>query len=132
MKIILVAPVEETVPPVAYGGIEQVVYLLDHDLTARGHEVTLLASGGSSASSRLVPLLAEPLGRPSTEGEVESFRKMKNHAAQTAAKVIAEERPDVVLNHSWRVLDYLGAFPSLTTVHFPLDAEPYRGIFFAR
>jgi glycosyltransferase involved in cell wall biosynthesis len=132
MRIILVAPIEETVPPAAYGGIEQMVHLLDHDLTARGHQVTLLASGGSSASSRLVPLAAEPLGRPGTEREVESFRAMKDQAARSAATVIADERPDIVLNHSWRVLDYLGSCLSLTTVHFPLDTEPYRSVFLAR
>jgi len=132
MRIALVAPVEETVPPVAYGGIEEMVHHLDHELTARGHQVTLLASGGSSPSCRLVPLVAGPLGRPRTEEEVESIRARKDHAARSAARVIAEERPDVVLNHSWRALDYLGSFPSLTTVHYPLDAEPYRGIFFAR
>jgi glycosyltransferase involved in cell wall biosynthesis len=132
MRIILVAPVEETVPPAAYGGIEQIVHLLDYDLTARGHQVTLLASGGSSASSRLVPLAPEPLGKPGNEREVASFRTMKDRAARAAAAVIADERPDVVLNHSWRVLDYLGPYPSLTTVHFPLDAEPYRSVFLAR
>jgi glycosyltransferase involved in cell wall biosynthesis len=132
MRIALVAPVEETVPPTAYGGIEQVVHLLDHDLTSRGHQVTLLASGGSSACSRLVPLVAEPLGRPRTESDVESFRSWKDQAARRAACVIAEERPDLVLNHAWRVLDYLGPFLSLTTVHFPLDAPPYRDIFLTR
>jgi glycosyltransferase involved in cell wall biosynthesis len=132
MRIALVAPVEETVPPVGYGGIEDMIHHLDHELTARGHQVTLLASGGSSASCRLVPLVAGPLGRPRTQEEIESIRAMKNHCAQSAARKIAEERPEVVLNHCWRALDYLGAFPSLTTVHYPLDTEPYRGIFFAR
>jgi glycosyltransferase involved in cell wall biosynthesis len=132
MRITLVAPVEETVPPVAYGGIEQVVHFLDHDLAARGHEVTLLASGGSSAASRLVPLATEALGRPRNEREIKSFRALKNQAAQRAATIIAEERPDIVLNHAWRLLDYLRTSPSLTTVHFPLDVEPYRSIFFAR
>jgi glycosyltransferase involved in cell wall biosynthesis len=132
MRIFLVAPIEETVPPVAYGGIEQVVHLLDHDMTARGHQVTLLASGGSSASSRLIPLVAKPLGRPATSEEAENFPVLKDRAARYAASVIAEEHPDIVLNHSWRVLDYLDRSPTLTTVHFPLDAGPYREVFFAR
>jgi glycosyltransferase involved in cell wall biosynthesis len=132
MRIILVAPIEETVPPVAYGGIEQVVHLLDHDLVARGHEVTLLASGGSSAARRLIPLAEKALGRPKSESERSAFPALKNQAAQLAATIIAEERPDIVLNHSRRLLDCLRTNPSLTTVHFPLDVEPYRGTFFAR
>jgi hypothetical protein len=129
MRIILVAPVEGRVPPAAYGGIEHVVHLLDEDLSARGHEVMLLACGGSSAASRLVEIVEQPLGRPKHEGDLESFRRMKNRAAQHAAAVIADERPDIVLNHSWRLLDHLQTSLSLTTVHFPLDAEPYRSIF---
>jgi glycosyltransferase involved in cell wall biosynthesis len=132
MRILLVAPVEETVPPAAYGGIEHVVHLLDEDLSARGHEVTLLASGGSAAAGRLVELAPQPLGRPKNAGDLERLRRMKNLAAQRAAEVIADERPDIVLNHSWRLLDYLSTGFSLTTVHFPLDAEPYRNVFLTR
>lgn len=132
MRITLVAPIEETVPPVAYGGIEQVVHFLDRDLVARGHEVTLLASGGSSAACRLVPLANQALGRPRSERELSAFHTLKNQAAQRAATIIADERPDIVLNHAWRLLDCLRTNPSLTTVHFPLDVEPCRSTFFAR
>lgn len=132
MRIILVAPVEETVPPIAYGGIEQVVHLLDEDLSARGHQVTLLASGGSKASSRLVPLIPNPLGRPTSKQELEFFQVRKDQAARCAASLIADERPDIVLNHSWRVIDYLSSCRSLTTVHFPLDVQPYSDLFRAR
>jgi glycosyltransferase involved in cell wall biosynthesis len=132
MKITLVAPIEETVPPVAYGGIEQIVHFLDHDLVARGHDVTLLASGGSSAAGRLVPLATKALGRPRSEDEVRCFAALKNQAAQRAAAIIADEQPDMVLNHCWRLVDCLRTNASLTTVHFPVDTEPYRSIFFAR
>jgi len=122
---------EEAVPPVGYGGIEQTVHLVDQDLTARGHDVTLMASGGSSAAGRLVPLTSEPLGTPGTKRDVEGFRAIKDHAARRAAEVIHEERPDIVLNHSWRVLDYLRTSASLTTVHYPLDTGGYRQVFHA-
>jgi glycosyltransferase involved in cell wall biosynthesis len=57
---------------------------------------------------------------------------LKDQAARRAAEIISDERPDIVLNHSWRLLAYLRTDTSLTTIHFPLDAEPYRAIFFAR
>jgi glycosyltransferase involved in cell wall biosynthesis len=53
MKIAQVAPLWERVPPPAYGGIELVVGLLTDELVARGHDVTLFASGDSITSAKL-------------------------------------------------------------------------------
>jgi glycosyltransferase involved in cell wall biosynthesis len=132
MKIAIIAPVEETVPPRAYGGIEHVVHLLEHDLATAGHDVTLLASGGSSATGRLVTLTDGPLGVPGTARRVEQFRVIKQQAALRAARVIADEQPDIVLNHTWRAIEHLGAQPALTTIHYPLDHGEWRAVFAAR
>jgi glycosyltransferase involved in cell wall biosynthesis len=53
MKIAQIAPLWERVPPPAYGGIELIVGLLTDELVARGHEVTLFASGDSITSAKL-------------------------------------------------------------------------------
>lgn len=53
MKIAQIAPLWERVPPPAYGGIELVVGLLTDELVAKGHEVTLFASGDSITSAKL-------------------------------------------------------------------------------
>lgn len=53
MKIAQIAPLWETVPPPAYGGIELVVSLLTEELVRRGHEVTLFASGDSITTAQL-------------------------------------------------------------------------------
>lgn len=53
MKVLLVAPPWFTVPPVGYGGIEAVVALLADGLAAAGHDVELVAAGGSSTKARL-------------------------------------------------------------------------------
>ena len=47
MKIGMIAPPWFPLPPRGYGGIELVVSLLTEGLVARGHEVTLFASGDS-------------------------------------------------------------------------------------
>lgn len=54
MKIAQVSPLWESVPPKGYGGIERVVSYLTEELVARGHEVTLFASGDSETSAELV------------------------------------------------------------------------------
>ncbi len=69
MRVAQVAPVWFPVPPSGYGGIELVVSLLADGLVARGHEVTLFASGGSRSTAHIVSPLASPpdpklLGNP--------------------------------------------------------------------
>lgn len=53
MRIALVAPVAESVPPLAYGGTERIVALLADGLVERGHQVTLYATGDSSTRAAL-------------------------------------------------------------------------------
>lgn len=53
MRIAQIAPIIERVPPKKYGGTERVVHALTEELVARGHEVTLFASGDSITSARL-------------------------------------------------------------------------------
>ena len=47
MRIGMIAPIWETVPPSGYGGVERIVDLLVRYLTVRGHQVTLFATGDS-------------------------------------------------------------------------------------
>lgn len=53
MKIGMIAPVAERVPPKKYGGTERVVHALTEELVKRGHDVTLFASGDSITSAKL-------------------------------------------------------------------------------
>ena len=53
LRIALVAPVATSVPPPKSGSIETLTALLANGLVARGHEVTLFATGSSSTSASL-------------------------------------------------------------------------------
>jgi glycosyltransferase involved in cell wall biosynthesis len=66
MKIAQIAPLWERVPPPAYGGIELVVGLLTDELVARGHDVTLFASGDSITSAKLESIHPRALRLDST------------------------------------------------------------------
>ncbi len=61
MKIGQIAPLYESVPPKAYGGTERIIALLTDELVARGHDVTLFASGDSATSARLHATRAKAL-----------------------------------------------------------------------
>lgn len=53
MRIAMIAPLAERVPPKKYGGSERVIYYLTEELVKRGHDVTLFASGDSQTSAKL-------------------------------------------------------------------------------
>lgn len=60
MRILQMAPPWFAVPPAGYGGIEWVVAELADGLADRGHDVTLLASGGSRTRAALWTVFDEP------------------------------------------------------------------------
>lgn len=61
MRIAHVAPLYERVPPRLYGGTERVVSHLVEEQVARGHEVTLFASGDSRTSASIVSAVPRAL-----------------------------------------------------------------------
>jgi glycosyltransferase involved in cell wall biosynthesis len=56
MKIAQISTPFVSVPPLDYGGTELIVYELAEGLVARGHEVTVFATGDSRTSARLEAL----------------------------------------------------------------------------
>lgn len=54
LRIAQIAPLFESVPPRNYGGTERVVSFLTEELVARGHDVTLFASGDSITKAKLI------------------------------------------------------------------------------
>src|SRR6478672_6465583 len=119
LRIAMVAPLMESVPPAMYGGTERVVSLLTEELVRRGHEVTLFASGDSHTSARLVPLVDQALWRHPTYRDFTPFWSLAlGKVAREAAQF------DLIHNH----LDFF-AFPLarllpcpvLTTLHGRLD-----------
>lgn len=112
MKIGMVAPVWERVPPEKYGGIELVVYLLTEELVKRGNQVTLFASGDSITSGELSSVypkaMRDLLGNPCPD----------LHHVGTAFLRAAEY--DLIHNHAGYSGIALANFvetPVLTTLH---------------
>ena len=60
MRIGVLAPISWSVPPAHYGPWEQFASLLTEGLVARGHDVTLFASGNSRTAAELVSVV--PMG----------------------------------------------------------------------
>lgn len=121
MKIALLAPFEERVPPKKYGGIEVVVHALAEELHRLGHDVTLFASGDSKISGRVIPIVPKAIG----SGQSKRIREAKTYQGLVeVAKWLQKEKFDVLHNHvGWQALLFKDFFPvpMLTTIHWVLD-----------
>lgn len=127
MNIALLSPLEESVPPERYGGIERVVYQLAQQLIALGHDVTLLASGDSVTPAKLIPITTKALRRLPRMNNVKIFDSLK---VIGIAKIIAyvQKHPfDIIHNHfdsGWiQPFEYLLPTPMVTTLHGNLLSE---------
>lgn len=61
LKIAQVAPLWYPVPPMGYGGTENIVSKLTEGLVQRGHRVTLFASGNSRTKGKLISVTKKDL-----------------------------------------------------------------------
>ncbi|MCX6023150.1 MAG: glycosyltransferase, partial [Chloroflexi bacterium] len=123
MKILQLAPIWESVPPPAYGGIEVMVSLLTEELVRQGHEVTLFASGDSKTSAKLRSVYPDSL-RVVRDTIAEPDQVVWMHDA--AALIEARNDYDVIHNHAGElpiVFSSLLSTPMLTTFHGP--PSPY-------
>lgn len=119
MRIAQVAPLHESVPPQLYGGTERVVHVLTEQLVAMGHDVTLVASGDSVTSARLLAPCERSLRLDPNCRDTLAW-----HQLQLAA--LARERTEFDVIHFH--IDYLHFCLSralgvrqLTTLHGRLD-----------
>lgn len=133
MRILQIAPLWESVPPPAYGGTEAVVSLLTDDLVARGHDVTLAASGDSCTSARLMSIF------PRSLRAADDLRDRNPYDwAHIAEALRAADDFDIVHNHAGELAMAMSAMvrvPVLTTTHCLTTPDTrfiwdrYRGAF---
>ncbi len=115
MRILQLAPLWETVPPPAYGGTEAVVHLLTEQLVARGHDVTLAASGDSRTSAKHLAVYERSLRR--ADDLVDRNPYDWSHIAMSLEHA---KDFDIVHNHAGELaisMSHLIKTPMLTTMH---------------
>ena len=117
LRIGVIAPVWFPVPPMGYGGIEWIVWLLADGLVDAGHDVTLFASGDSHTKAKLASVY-----------EVAPSEKIGTSIVELHHCLACYEQAsdfDVINDHSGLPAAALGGAvptPVLHTVHGPLDA----------
>ena len=124
MRIAEIAPPWTEVPPSSYGGIELIVGQLADGLAARGHEVTLFASGGSRTLGNLVSPLPEP-------PPLEDIGDVWDDAYHSLRSYLEADRADILHDHSTAVGSSLAALAGkdaavVHTVHGQLHDRARR------
>ena len=123
MRIAQIAPTFERVPPRAYGGTELIVHHITEELVARGHAVTLFASGDSITTAELRSVTPTPrrYGERSSDGLVHAeYVQLAN--VQAAFLAAADGAFDLVHNHAGiegLVLAATSRTPVISTMHNP-------------
>jgi glycosyltransferase involved in cell wall biosynthesis len=118
LRIALIAPLWTKIPPATYGGIELMVGLLADELVARGHEVTLFASGDSVTRARLQPVCEVHILELMKRGLVSDYSYYANGAVAEALARANEF--DVLHFHigcEWFALGAASKTPALFTIH---------------
>jgi glycosyltransferase involved in cell wall biosynthesis len=114
VRIALLSTPFIAVPPRAYGGTELVVHELAEGLVARGHDVTLFATGDSHTSARLRFLYARSEWPPDPIVDT-------NHAAW-AMETISGGHFDIIHAHAAVALAFrrlVANIPLVYTIHHP-------------
>ena len=131
MRVALVAPLYEAVPPTAYGGTERVVAGLADELVRQGHDVTLFAAGGSRTSARLVASVPGPLRLSMTRRELIDVAPHL-HLQMLADVCRMADEFDVVHAHTdiWTLpFVRMASAPMLITMHGRLDLDVVQRVF---
>ncbi|MEN9787234.1 MAG: hypothetical protein RLZZ299_2498 [Pseudomonadota bacterium] len=116
MRIAMIAAPCVPVPPEGYGGTERVVATLAEGLQARGHEVTLFASGDSSVRARVRSFYAAAAWPP------DPWRELA-HTTFAVRACVQDGSFDVIHAHTPAAAAFAPglALPMLMTVHHGPD-----------
>lgn len=123
MKIAMIAPFEESVPPQKYGGTEVVVYNLITELHRLGHEIILYGTGDSNVPCKLISIFDRSIRTQEPFASDHKSREMAKFGG--ISKVISylqKENFDIIHNHiGWRfsMFSHLFSPPVVTTLHGP-------------
>ena len=121
LRVGIIVPPMLPVPPVNYAGTERVVAHLVEELSDRGHQVTLFASGDSTANCEIIPIVPQSLWSTGYRGDVTSFISVGLAMAWREHR-----RFDVIHSHA-EVPGFLFArhcpTPVVTTLHGRLDVS---------
>jgi len=130
IRIAQIAPLYEDVPPRRYGGTERVIAALCDGLVARGHDVTLFATGGSQTDARLESVISASLR---TRMEPSEMADIGGHLHLRMLADVYGQASDFDVIHSHIDLTTLpfvesSVTPTVLTLHGRLDTAAIQRV----
>ncbi len=132
MKIALLAPFEEEVPPLKYGGTELIVFYLAKILSQKRHEVFLFATGNSKTPAKLIPIFPRAIRREPYASDLKKREAIKYIGISKIVEKLIKFDVDIIHNHiGWRFLPFVSLFraPIVTTLHGPLNIDYQKFVY---
>ena len=118
MKIAIVSSWIVPVPPVKYGGTEQVIYYLISGLKELGHEVVLIGTADSKVDCKIIPLVDRATFFPLHKDQNESFKDNEIVYSQKTKDIINNlaNQIDIFHSHGFDMTAF-PKLPNVTTLH---------------
>lgn len=118
MKIAIVANWFLPVPPLKYGGTEQVIFYIIKGLIELGHEPILIGTGDSDPGCVTIPIVNTATYFPTSLEEKD--RQLSNETEFKAKinKILYDlkDKVDIIHSHGFDLFDFQD-FPNVTTLH---------------
>jgi glycosyltransferase involved in cell wall biosynthesis len=124
LRIAQLSPLWTRVPPSTYGGVELLLKLLVDELVARGHEVTLFATGDCATSGQLRAVTEVNLYERFARGEGYMYEYYANALMADVLRSAGEF--DIIHGHlspGWMPLGAASPTPMLWTLHTNLHRD---------
>jgi glycosyltransferase involved in cell wall biosynthesis len=124
MRIAMLSPFEESVPPKKYGGTELIVSNLIMEFVKMGHDVTLFATGDAEVPCKVEAIFPQAIRKiPPFDTDQKARESVKWVGIGRIIEKLQKEKFDIVHSHiGWRLLT-LGNLinqPLVTTLHGPM------------
>ena len=127
LRVAIVAPLFESVPPRLYGGTERVVSWLTEELVDLGHDVTLFASGDSRTSARLHAIAPQGLRLGEECRDPAAWHVAMLH--DVAERATQFDLIHFHIDHAHFPLVRAARLKALTTLHGRLDLPELQPLF---
>lgn len=118
MRIAIIAGPYVPIPPMQYGGIEQVISYLIKGLIEAGHEPILIGTGDSKVDCELIPIVKKSIGFAANRAELPAIERKVAHFNAGVTATLHKLMPslDIIHSHGFDLKPFK-RFPHLVTLH---------------
>jgi glycosyltransferase involved in cell wall biosynthesis len=124
MRIAIVAGPHVPVPPLKYGGTEQVIHYLIKGLLEAGHRPILLGPGDSQVECEVVPIVDRAIYFPTRKADIPAQKRLVAKINQLTERELRArlDQIDLIHSHGFDLIHFQDV-PNLTTLHGEINFD---------